>query len=174
MKSKLYKSAVLLLLAVLIGVVVVFGWPHYLKHAENSSLDALARHSHEITAVEVLRLSETAESGPAGSYRIRIDGSHRGIVSRHTLTGPKASDLVRVWGSVRLSSDYIAMCHEPGFVLRFLAGRRCVFEVAVCFLCENASWQSSPFTSSLRGMIPASFDKNSGTEALKTFLTQLP
>ncbi len=174
MKRTLYNTAVLLLLAALIVVVALVGWPTYYNHAETASLAAFTQHSREITAVEVLRLSDTADSGPAGSYRVRIDGSRRGIVSRQTLTGSQASDLVHVWGSVRLSSDYRALCHEPGFVLRFLAGQRCLFEVAVCLMCENASWQSSPFTASVRGMIPTSFDKNSGTDALKKFLTQLP
>ena len=173
MKSKLYKSAVLLLLAGLVGVVAFFGWPLYLKHAENSSLEALARHSHEITAVEVLRLSDTGESGPAGSYLVHYDDSHRGIAARQTLTGPQAAELVRVWGGVRLVEGYMAMCHDPGFILRFLAGQRCVFEVAVCFHCENVSWQSAPFVTSCRQMAPTALDKKSGMDDLKTFLTQL-
>ena len=67
MKSKLYKTTVLLLLAALVGVVAVFGWPHYIKHAEDSTLQSVGRHSHEITSVEVLRLTDTGETGPAGS-----------------------------------------------------------------------------------------------------------
>jgi len=74
--SKLYKAAHLFLLAALIAVIVIFGWPLYLRHAENSSLETLARYPHEITAVEVLRLSDTDASGPAGSYLVRYDKSH--------------------------------------------------------------------------------------------------
>ena len=173
MKSKLYKSAVLLLLAALVGSVALFGWPQYLKHAENSALESVARHSHEITAVEVLHLSDTGETGPAGSYLVRYDDARRGITTRQSLVGPQASELVRVWGGVRLVEGYMAMCHDPGFVLRFLVGRRCVFEVAVCFDCENVSWQAAPFTASCRQMATTAFDKKSGMDALKTFLTQL-
>jgi Tfp pilus assembly major pilin PilA len=173
-KRKLYKVAVLLLLATLIAVIALVAGPIYYTHAENSSLEALARHSHEVTAIEVLRLSHSAETASAGSYRIPINLASRNIVSRQTLTGSRASELLRIWGSIRLARDYIPMCHDPGFVLRFLAGQRCVFEVAVCLDCENASWWSSAVTPSIRGMIPESFDKNSHTEALKTFLTQLP
>ena len=74
---------------------------------------------------------------------------------------------------MRFATGYMAGCHEPGFVLRFLSGQHSVFEVAVCFLCENVSWQSAPFTTSCRQMAPTVFDKNSGTENLKSFLMQL-
>jgi hypothetical protein len=67
----------------------------------------------------------------------------------------------------------MAGCHEPGFVLRFPAGQRCVFETAVCFSCENVSWQSAPFTTCCRQMAPTSYDKNAGTDALTEFLVQL-
>jgi hypothetical protein len=67
----------------------------------------------------------------------------------------------------------MAMCHEPGFVLRFMAGRQCVLEAAVCFDCENVSWQSAPFTTSCRQMAPTAYDKEASTDALKAFLTQI-
>jgi hypothetical protein len=173
--SKLYKTAHLSLLAALVASIAFFGWPLYIKHAENSSLEALARYPHDITGVEVLRLSDTGESGPEGSYLVRLDHSRRGIAARRILNGAQAEELIRTWGSVRIAEGSGgAMCHEPGFVLRFLDGQRSVFEVAVCFHCSNVSWQSAPFITSVRGMVPTVFDKDSGTEALKTFLTQLP
>lgn len=143
MKSKLYKTALLLLLASLVGVIAVFGWPQYVKHAEESTLQSVGRHSHEITAVEVLRLTETGDTGPAGSVLVYYHDSRRGVASRQTLVGQQASDLVRHWGQVRFTDMYMAGCHEPGYVLRFVAGRQSILEVAVCFLCENVSWQSA-------------------------------
>ena len=172
MKPKLYKAAVLLLLTCLIGVVAFFGWPHYAIRQENSTLQSVGRHAHEITGVEVLRLA-SGETGPAGSYFVHFRNSQRGIATRQVLTGTQGSELVRLWGALRFAEGYMAGCHEPGFVLRFLAGQRVVFETAVCFDCENVSWKSAPFTSTCRQMAPTAFDKNSGIDALKAFLTQL-
>ena len=171
MKSKLYKSAVLLVLVALVGAVAFFGWPHYLKYAEDTTLAAVRRHSREITAVEVLHLSDTEENGPSGSYLVRYDNSRRGIIARRTITGSQVAELVRLWGQVRFAEGYQAGCHEPGFVLHFLAGQRSIFEVAVCFECDNVSWQSAPFTTSCRQIYPKSIDKKSGADGLNAFLT---
>ena len=173
MKSKLYKATILFLLVALIGTVAFFGWPIYLKHAKDSTLETVGRRSREITAVEVLQLSSTGESGPSGSYLVGYNNSPRGIAARHTLTGVQASELVRLWSGVRFIEGYLAGCHAPGFVLRFLVGERCIFEAAVCFECENVSWQPAPFSHALRQMTPDAIEKKSGIEPLKTFLTQL-
>ena len=173
MKWTLSRLAVLLLLVTLVAAVPVFGWPRYLKHAEDSALQSVARHSREITAVEVLRLSPDGETGAAGSYLVHYDDSRRGIDVRHTVTGAGAAELGGLWGRVRFAEGYLAACHEPGFALRFFSGHRSIFEVAVCFECDNVSWQPLPFTTSCRQMYPTLIDPKSGTDALKTFLTQL-
>jgi len=162
-----------LLLVTLVAAVAVLGWPRYLKHAEDSALRTVGRHSHEITAVEVLRLSPNGETGASGSYLVHYDNSRRGIDVRHMVTDAGAAELVRLWGRVRFAEGYLAACHEPGFALRFLSGHRSIFEVAVCFECDNVSWRALPFTTSCRQMYPTLIDPKSGTDALKAFLTQL-
>ena len=174
MRFKLYKAGVLSLLAALAGICAFFGWPLYLKRAEDTTLASVARHSQEITAVEVLRLTERGSVGPAGSYDLGYNRSRRGIAERAMLAGAQASTLVKHWGEIRFATLLMAGCHEPGFVLRFLTGHRCVLEVAVCFDCENVSWSSAPFTTSCRQMLPPALGGNSGIEGLKTYLTQLP
>jgi hypothetical protein len=176
MRSKLYKAAVLLLLMTLVGVVIFFGLPVYIEHAEDTSLQIVGRRAYDINAVEVLRLTETDDSGPAGSYLVHYDSRKRGIAARQTLTGHQADELIELWGNVRIlgRDSYEAACHDPGFVLRFLDGRKCLFEVAVCFHCENISWQSVPGFTSCRQMAPSRFDAKPNMDALKTFLSGLP
>ena len=173
MKSKLYKAAVLLLLAALVGSVFVFGWSHYVEYSSRQALHLVSQHAHDITAVEVLSITGASESGAAGSYRLPYDHARYGVTARHTLTGEQAAELVRTWSRVRFIEGILAGCHSPGFVLRFLAGHRTVFEVAVCFDCENVSYSPAPFESALIQMSTPKFDPKSGTEELKTFLTQL-
>jgi hypothetical protein len=96
------------------------------------------------------------------------------VVAQHTLIGERAAELVRTWGRVRFVEGVQAGCHSPGFVLRFLAGHRNIFEAAVCFECENISYRPSPFASAIIQIAPTAWDPKSGIDQLKTFLTQLP
>ena len=79
-----------------------------------------------------------------------------------------------IWSRVRFVEGLVAGCHDPGFVVRFMAKRRCVFEGAVCFTCENVSYVPAPFESACIQMVPTSFDPKSPVEDLKAFLLQLP
>jgi hypothetical protein len=174
LKSILYKAAVLLFLAAILVSIVVFGWSPYVEFASRRALYAVSQHAHEITSVEVLEITGKSESGSSGSYRLPYDHEHYAIIARHTLTGEQAAELVRKWNAVHFVQYYEVLCHNPGYVLRFLAGQRTIFEASVCFDCENITYSPVPFESVLVQMAPGKLAPNPGVDDLKKFLTMLP
>src|SRR5689334_15034110 len=116
MKAWLYKSAVLILLLAILGSIIWFGWPQYLAHVEATALKIVGQRAREITAVEILRLTDSGENGPAGSYLIGYDNSKRGIAWSKALLGEGAATVVRLWKELGYTNQYQAGCHEPGFV----------------------------------------------------------
>jgi len=173
-KTTLFRVVVLLLLVVLIGAVSVFSFPYYVQYRSQQMLSAVGEHSREITAVEVLRIDGGAKSGAEGSYFLTYDHTKYAITARHRLTGSQAAELVDLWRNLRFIDSIHAGCHAPDKVLRFLVGSRCVFEVAVCFHCENISYEAAPFTAACISMATAQFDPKEGMGHLKGYLEKLP
>ncbi len=139
------------------------------------SLDAVARRGHEVTSVEVIKLADREVKPGEAFYHVRHERADFPIVGRVTLSlGAQATTLVKLWRQVRFSNGWSTLCHEPGFVLRFIVGSRCAFEVSVCFKCENICWEPTWFTSS----IPFDGASQTGTPAskmdeLKNYLMKL-
>jgi hypothetical protein len=173
MKSKIYKTAVLLLLAGLIAAVFYLGWPQYVRYSSDRAVKSVNRHAHEITSVEVLTIKEIKGVPEGDRYELFSSGRYAAVTGRHVLTGHAASEVVHAWGRIRLTNGLVAGCHEPAFVVRFFAGRRKVFEMNVCFDCENISYKAAPFQWDTIQMITTKYDAKSGYDDFAAILTKL-
>jgi len=173
MNGKLYRLVVILLLAGLIAAAGWFGWPWYAQRAEHTSLEMVTRRGHEVTSVEVIKLGEKASDPSGPSYHAGCVGWNFPITGRQTLTGAEAVKLVDLWKHIQLTNGYQTLCHEPGFVLRFMVGTKCIFEASVCFKCENICWNPTPFTSACISMVSPRISDDSKMDDLKNYLMKL-
>lgn len=64
---------------------------------------------------------------------------HRIIASR-SLEGDEAQQLLRVWRAQTLDCDRegFPLCHSPNFAMSFYAAERLLFEVELCWYCQDA------------------------------------
>ena len=59
------------------------------------------------------------------------------IHARATVRADQAVEIADLWREQRVGRHFTAICHNPGFALRFLQDGKSVFETTVCWECHN-------------------------------------
>lgn len=94
---------------------------------------------------------------------------HHVILASRILEGDEAQQMLRLWRTQTLDCDEregVALCHGPNFGLSFYAGSRLLYEVELCWSCQEAS-----FTAGEKDRLSCDFAVNtSAAQALRRIL----
>lgn len=117
--------------------------------------------------VEILLLGEQQEEAEKNTLAVPPDGLHAPILKRKELKGAEATRLCELWRGLSFDLWAQALCHIPGYALRFYKDGKVEFETSVCFMCSNFSYPKPPKGRSLHGFSM----KDPAGQALRDFLT---
>jgi hypothetical protein len=121
--------------SVVAGIAALQVWPlarGYFSHPVDAFTDSLPT----IDRVEVYHLVGIGGDAETG-FPVRPYNAYSRIIGSAELTGADAESLASLWRSQTFGWKYQAMCHDPGFGLRFYRGPSLLFETSVCFSCKN-------------------------------------
>ena len=86
-----------------------------------------------VDELEVMALGEPDLSVPNGLERV----ANYAISGRAILRGEEAEKVATLWRSLFRGRGFSAMCHKPGYALRFRQRGKLLFETTVCWECHN-------------------------------------
>ena len=98
-----------------------------------------------------------------------FNGDVTRVLATNILIGSRAEDFGDLWRSQHYLLGQVAMCHQPGYRIRFSTEGSLLIETTVCFNCEDIFFRKPGF-----GPYGASF--NSKTDAgkkLRAYLADL-
>ncbi len=101
----------------------------------------------EVDEIEVIGFDGVDPRGSGGLGSI----SHYQIIGKVALHGDDAKTVAELWRSLPRGRVFSAMCHNPGYALRFKRGGKTIFETTVCWKCNNYSMPMGIFGSMVYG-----------------------
>lgn len=146
MKRKTLWFLILLLLAAVISVG--WNWPYLqLAFQEFRIASGAQPYAAGLPACDRLELYRLNEQGfvngdvaePGTGFNIPLQHVDLKIVRHVTLTGDRAEAVAQLWRKQEFNWNILesALCHEPGFGLRFYSGANLLLETSLCFSCHN-------------------------------------
>ncbi len=87
----------------------------------------------DVDEIEVMALGEEDLSAPNGPERV----ANYAIAGRTVLRGEEAEKVATLWRGLFRARGFSAMCHKPGYALRFRQRGKLLFETTVCWECHN-------------------------------------
>jgi hypothetical protein len=105
---------------------------------------------YTINRVELLEI--VAATSQATTITIRTMDLEQSfpVGKRIVLTGAESEAFTDAWRSMAFGWGYASLCHEPGFVLRFMEDDQTFLETSLCFKCRDF-YVPTPFGATLVG-----------------------
>jgi len=104
----------------------------YIRHTISISTTDLAA----CDRVDVFHVNSKDVEKSTG-FPVRPYESEVQILGKKYFLKGDAEIIAALWRKQRFDYNYQALCHEPGYALRFYSGRSLLFETSVCFHCSN-------------------------------------
>ena len=121
----------------------------------------------EVDEIETVSLKGLAPDSVASDDAILGYRIH----ARATVRADQAVEIADLWRKQRRGRHFSAMCHSPGFALRFLQDGKLVFETTVCWECHNYTLPVGIFGRTTYGF---DADTDQSRELLKLLETHAP
>ncbi|HET6409249.1 MAG TPA: hypothetical protein VFG14_15285, partial [Chthoniobacteraceae bacterium] len=137
---------------------------HGLAHVRGMEIFEEIRATDE---VEVISLHGRDSSRSTGPDRV---GDGYTVVGRKMLKGDDARLVMNIFLGLPTHERY-ALCHNPGYGLRFRGKGRLIFETTVCWECENLTIPIGVFGSAYRGF---EGDSQNSKHLLETLKSHVP
>lgn len=107
--------------------------PYFLGLMEVKA-EEFGRLMNDVDEIEVIALVD----GPLGTTGVHAEKAlGYGVHGKKTLRGDEAKQVHDLWRYLRRGRTFSAMCHDPGYVLRFWKDGKLILETSVCWSCHN-------------------------------------
>lgn len=129
---------------VLMYLAVIFALP---QSAEVQSLKVIHKVLHEADEIEVRVLADVASHPTLPRYRTKIDGEEFAIVSTQPqrFTKAQTKEFLGILKEHDFDARGGALCHKPGYLLRFSHHGHTLLKASLCLHCINLEMEPFPF-----------------------------
>ena len=91
----------------------------------------------DVDAVEIFEIEQGARIVSTFTLRIGSQVEKHGIGVKKSLSAEETKKFMQRWSRMHFHWGLSGMCHEPGFIVRFLKDGKPVLETTLCFKCQN-------------------------------------
>lgn len=121
---------------------VQFALPHAM-HLK--SLKVLHKSLKEADAIEIRVLTDVKSHPNLPRYSTKIDGDELALAPGPQLTQAQTKELLGILKVHTFNPGGGAMCHDPGYLLRFSRQGHLLLETSLCLHCGNLEMEPFPF-----------------------------
>ena len=164
MKAKRSRTKRFVIIAAVLAIVALGLWCTRRAWGDalvRSLVDLEVAHTgvwlHEVDRAEVFRLGNLMETSSSEGIA-PADFMGYPIEAQANLNETDARAIASQWRAIPRGYQYIHLCHEPLYGLRFQRGNKIVLETTVCWNCETYDFKAYDGNS---GMMEWGFDAHS-------------